>query len=150
MDRIEHTIEIERPVKEVFRFIANPENEPKWRAGLTTSEVTSEGPMEVGSTGRRVQSFLGRKMENDWTVAELTPSQKIAIRSTSGRTCYNSAYSFEPAGDVTKLTMELEAETGDFFKIPDPIVTRMAGRQLEADMTALKTLLEKTESANRD
>ena len=143
MDRIEYAIEIERPLEEVFRFIANPENEPKWRAGLTASEVTSEGPVEAGSTGRRVQSFLGREMENDWAVTELTPNRKIAVKSTSSLTSYSSAYYFEPAGDGTKLTMEADAETGDFFKIPDPIVTRMARRQLEADMTALKTLLEK-------
>ena len=143
MDRIEHAVEIDRPVEEVFCFIARPENEPKWRAGLTTSEGTSDGTMEVGSTGRRVQSFLGRKMENDWTVTELTPNRRMAVRSTSGRTCYSSAYSLEPAGDGTKLTFESDAKTGDFFKIPDPIVTRMARRQLEADMTALKTLMEK-------
>ena len=143
MDRIEHAVEIDRPVEEIFCFIANPENEPKWRAGLTTSDVSPEGPMEVGSTGRRVQSFLGRKMENDWTVTELTPNSRIAIKSTSGQTSYGAAYSLEPSGDGTRLTFESCAETGDFFKIPDPIVTRMARRQLEADMTALKTLLEK-------
>ena len=147
MDRIEHTVEIDLPVEDVFCFIAEPENELKWRAGLTTSEATSEGPLEVGSTGRRVQGFLGRKMENDWIVTELVPNRKIAVRSTTGLTCYSSAYSFEPAGDGTKLTCEADAETGDFFKIPDPIVTRMARRQLEADLTALKTLLEKSGAA---
>ena len=143
MERIEYSIDIDHAVEEVFCFIARPENEPKWRNGLTTSEATSEGPMKVGSTGRRVQSFLGRKMENDWTVTDLTPNRRIAITSTSGRTCYSSAYSFEPTDAGTKLTIESEAETGDFFKIPDPVVTRMAKRQLEADMEALKTLLEK-------
>ncbi len=143
MERIEYAIEIDRPVEEVFSFVAEPENETKWRAGLTASEGTSEGPPGVGSTGRRVQSFLGREMENDWTVTDLTPNARIAVASTSGRTRYSSAYTFEPTGDGTKLTFELEADTGDFFKIPDPIVTRMARRQLEADMTALKALLEK-------
>ena len=143
MERIEHAIEIDRPVEEVFCFIAKPENEPKWRAGLTTSDVSPEGPMELGSTGRRVQSFLGRKMENDWTVTELAPNRKIVVISTSGRTSYSSTCSFEPTEKGTTLTIESEADTGDFFKIPDPIVTRMARRQLEADMTALKTLLEK-------
>ena len=143
MERIEYSIDIDRAVEEVFCFIAKPENEPKWRNGLTTSEATSEGPMMVGSTGRRVQSFLGRKMENDWTVTELTPNRRIAVRSTSGRTCYSSTYSLEHAEEGTALTIESEADTGDFFKIPEPIVTRMARRQLEADMTALKTLMEK-------
>ena len=78
MERIEYSIDIDHAVEEVFCFIARPENEPKWRNGLATSEATSEGPMKVGSTGRRVQSFLGRKMENDWTVTELTPNSRIA------------------------------------------------------------------------
>lgn len=148
MDRIEHSVEIDRPVEDVFCFIAKPENETKWRAGLTTSEVTSDGPMAEGSTGHRVLSFLGRKMENDWTVTGLTPNRRIAVSSTSGRTSYDSAYHLEAAGEGTKLTFEAKAETGDFFKIPDPIVTRMAKRQLEADMTALKTLLEKRRAAS--
>ncbi len=41
---------INPPVKEIFAFAFNPENEARWISGLIESRLTSEGPMGVSST----------------------------------------------------------------------------------------------------
>jgi hypothetical protein len=42
----------------------------------------------------------------------------------------------------TKVTFRGEGDSGGFFKLADPLVSRMAKRQLEADAANLKDLLE--------
>ena len=146
MERIEHIIEIDRPVEEVFRFIANPGNEPSWSTGLSEERKDYGAAIGVGATGHRVKEFLGRKMENDWEITEFRTNERIAMRSTSGQTSFNSVYSFESSAAGTKLTFVGNVATGGLFKIPEPIVSRMAKRQMASNLSSLKNLLESAES----
>src|SRR4029077_18879797 len=41
---------IARPIGEVFDYLSDPRNEPKWLAGATSVEKTSDGPPGSGST----------------------------------------------------------------------------------------------------
>ena len=58
MIRIETSIVINRPVKEVFAFLSNFENWPKWSPGLLENKKTSDGPISRGTTWLRGSSKL--------------------------------------------------------------------------------------------
>ena len=47
-------------------------------------ELTSEGPVGVGSKGRRAQSFLGTD-ESTWEITEYEENKVVAITFESGR-----------------------------------------------------------------
>ncbi len=49
---------------------------------------------------------------------------------------------FEPVDSGTKVTIVGRAEPVGFFKLAEPIVIRMAKRQIETDYANLKDLLE--------
>jgi carbon monoxide dehydrogenase subunit G len=42
MAKLEHSVVINRPLEEVFKFLSNPENEQQRRSGLLEPEITSE------------------------------------------------------------------------------------------------------------
>jgi hypothetical protein len=42
----------------------------------------------------------------------------------------------------TRIDSTFEVEPGGFFKLADPLVTRMAKRQFESDLANLKDLME--------
>ena len=46
-------VEIDRPVREVYRVFADPETLPRWLTGLQRTEQVSGTPGEVGSVTRR-------------------------------------------------------------------------------------------------
>ena len=50
MARIEINLVINRPVEEVFAFVSNSENLPRWRSTSLEVKKTSEGAIGVGST----------------------------------------------------------------------------------------------------
>ena len=48
----------------------------------------------------------------------------------------------EPAGAGTKLTFRCRADSRGFFKLAEPLVIRLAQKQIEAGGGNLKALLE--------
>ncbi len=60
MITIEQSVVINRPIEEVFEFVADQSKLPLWQSGVLESGVTSEGPMGVGTTYRYTFQLLGR------------------------------------------------------------------------------------------
>ena len=55
---IKGTVEINRPVEAVWEYIAEPKNNKEWESGVEEMVVTSEGPIGLGSMGRRVETYM--------------------------------------------------------------------------------------------
>ena len=65
MATLELSIVINRPVDEVFAFVSNPENYPKWVASSSEVKITSAEPIGVGTTYRSVITVMGRRIESE-------------------------------------------------------------------------------------
>jgi uncharacterized protein YndB with AHSA1/START domain len=142
MAKYEQSVVINRPVEEVFAFATNPEKEPLWNASMEESEITSEGPIGVGSTVRSVSRVMGRPAESTWEVTEYEVNVKKAVKSTSGPIPFESAAVFESVEDATKLTFTFQAEVGGIFKLFSPLIVRMGKKGTEKSLANLKQLLE--------
>jgi uncharacterized membrane protein len=142
MLRIEKSIVINRPVEEVFAFVAPGENWSLWATELVEAKKTSEGPLDVGTTYTHVAQMLGRRIENGYEVTEYEPNKKVSMKSTSGPIPAEPSLTFESVEGGTKLDLTVEAEIAGFFKLAEPVVARMMGRQQDANFANLKDLLE--------
>ena len=142
MANIRIAVVINRPVEDVFAFLTDPEKAVEWSSALVESTKTSEGPVGVGTTGRQVIKFLGRRIESDWELTEFEPNTKISLKSTSGPIASTGTSTFESVEGGTRVTVEGDAELGGFFRLAEPLVARMAQRQFNADYANLKDLLE--------
>jgi carbon monoxide dehydrogenase subunit G len=142
MANYEQSVWINRPVEEVFEFATQPENEPVWNTGMEESEITSEGPLGVGTKVRSVSRVLGRSVESTWEVTEYKVNRKKAVKSTSGPIPFESAAVFESVEGGTKLTFTIQAEAGGIFRVITPVIIRMGKRQTENSFANLKELLE--------
>ncbi len=142
MIRIEKSILINRTQQEVFDFASDPANELKWRDDLKSSEWTSEGPPGVGSTIRQVGRFLGREREGTGEVTLWDPPHQIGVKSTSGPIPFETANKLESTENGTLLTVNGQARPGGLFKLVRPLIVRQLEKQLDAQLEALKRLLE--------
>lgn len=59
--KFDKSIIINRPIEEVWKFISNVENLPKWNRGTRKGHVSSEGSIDIGSTVQHRCQFLGRQ-----------------------------------------------------------------------------------------
>ncbi|HEX9038527.1 MAG TPA: SRPBCC family protein [Ktedonobacterales bacterium] len=142
MATLEFSIVINRPVEEVFAFVGNPENYPKWFSGSREVKITSAGPIGVGTTFRTVISLLGRRIEGDIEFTEYEPNRSFTEKTTSGPFPVESRVTFERVEGGTRITDTQLAEPGGFFKLAEPLLARLIKRQIEADLANLKDLLE--------
>ena len=141
MAKFENSVVINRPLEEVFAFVSNLENDPKWQSGVLESKKTSEGPIGVGTTYRTVGQFLGRRIESEIEITEYELNRKVSGKSKSGPIRFESHNTYERV-EGTRVTVEAEAEIGGFFKLAEPLVINAAKRQIEGDSATLKDLLE--------
>jgi uncharacterized protein YndB with AHSA1/START domain len=49
MARVEHSVVIDRPVEDVFRYVTTYERHPEWCTETEEAGATSEGPTGVGN-----------------------------------------------------------------------------------------------------
>ena len=142
MAKVEISTVINRPVEEVFAFLSNQDNNPKWQSGAVEVKKTSDGPIGVGTTWRSVGTFLGRRIESEEEITEYEPNRKYTTKSKSGPFPFESRTTFERVESGTKINLVAEAEIGGFFKLAEPLVVSMGKRQFEADLANLKDLME--------
>jgi uncharacterized protein YndB with AHSA1/START domain len=140
--RAEHTVVVERPPDEVFRFLTDLSNVTAWQSGAV--EVRAPASLDVGTTYVEVLKFLGRRFEATLEVTEFEPGRRFSLRTRSGPIPFEVRHTLEPAaGDgSTRLHVELEGEPGRLFRLAEGLVMRNAQRQLEADFATLKEMVE--------
>jgi len=142
MFKFEKSIYISRPQREVFDFVTNLANDPKWQSSIECAEQTSEGPIGVGSTWRYVTQFLGRKVETEIVVTSYDPPSQASVKAASGPVPFENTYKFESKENGTQLSVIGEAEIGGFFRLAEGLVGTQVEKQIETDANALKLLLE--------
>ena len=135
--------EIARPAEQVFAFVSDSANNPKWQKGQRSCVWTSPPPIGVGSTYDQEARFLGRRVLTSFEVVEYDPGRAITIRSTGGSFPIRVRRSVEDLGpDRSRVTAQISGEPGGFFRIAGPVLRRLAQRSVDADYDRLKRLLE--------
>ena len=134
--KVEETVEIDRPVDDVFAYVADPENQATWTGVVV--EVRKDG----GDRFTLVQKFLGRRFETPCEVTASEPNRRYVYRSVGGPIPYTFSFTLEPAGAATRLTFTGEGEPGNFFRLVGPLFEKAAKRQMRHDLDTLKDLLE--------
>ena len=142
MATFEINLVIHRPIEEVFAFISNAENLPRWRAATLEVTPVSSGDPNVGSVFKGRFTFLGRPFEGNLEVMAREPHQRYATKMVGGPFPLEAHYTLEQAAEGTRLTLIIQGETGGFFKLAEPLVVSMARRAYESDLHNLKEMLE--------
>ena len=146
MVKFEKSIFINRPQQEVFDFMSNPANDTQWQASTELAEWTSEGPPGVGSTIRSVSRFLGLNIDSTSEITSWDPPHQVCVKSLSGPFPFENTDKLESKENGTLLTVAIQAEAGGFFKLAEGLVAKQAEKQIDADLVALKLLMEEGQS----
>lgn len=142
MAKFEASVVIHKPIEDVFAFVADLSNAPRWQNGVVEAGLTSDGPMGVGSTFKYVAQVFGAQLDTRGEVTEYDPPRRYGWKSTSGPFPMHGATALEPADGGTRVTDMIEAEASGFFKLAEGVLLASQHKQMVADMAKLKALLE--------
>ena len=149
MIRVEESVVIQRPVEEVFAFVADQTNAPHWQSGLLEVRRTTEDPVGVGTKHTAVRKFMGRRLEatNEYVVYE--PNKQVTFKGTAGSADFQHSYITESIAKGTRLTSRMEMEPKGLFGLAEPLITPSLKREFVANLGELKDLLESRAVAPR-
>ena len=84
MPSAEHTVTIARPIDEVYAFVADGTNNPRWHSGVIEISRTSEQD-GLGATYRQVLTGPGgRRIDGDYRVTAYDPPRRLGFEVTAG------------------------------------------------------------------
>lgn len=137
-----NTILIERSPHDVFEFLSDLENVPKWNYAILETRKTSDGPVGIGTTFLQVRSVPARS-EESLRVTEFEPDRRFAIRGGLGPFEATLTYELEDVGGWTRLTNSADLEAKGIAKLAAPIASTRIREAVAANLGALKQLLER-------
>jgi len=145
--KLETSIEINHPIADVIEFVDDCNNDPMWQTSILESRKKSEGEPSVGTVYHVKEKFLGRVIEQDWTVTERSEDGSYwSAKSLTGPFPMETSMKFEAVGgDSTLVHRTLSIDVGRFFKVASPVVGHIAKRELEMDFANLKEILESSD-----
>ena len=134
---------VERPVDEVFAFVADMENEPQWHTDIVEAERLTEGEVGEG-TNFRVQ-FRPQPMspsEGKIEIVEFQPDRRIVSRSDMGNMKPELTHVFEEVDGGTRVTRRIQIETSGLMTLMSPLMKVMVRRRNADFLENLKRLFE--------
>jgi hypothetical protein len=140
--QISGSIEIDRPVEAVFDYMSVPENNLKWEKGVLENELTSEGPMALGSTGRRVEKNMGTDRLT-WEITKYDSNEAIAMKFEGEKFKGEGGWDLGAIDTGSRLTYWFNGDPKNpIFKLILPLMRPMIHGQVRKSYTTLKELLE--------
>jgi uncharacterized protein YndB with AHSA1/START domain len=138
------TVVIQRPIEEVFAFLADGTNDPKFSPRVLEIAKTTDGPPGVGTRYKSTVKDAGMKTQREFELTEFEPPTKIrwAERSRNIVTATEGGYDLAPAGDGTRVTIFNVLEGHGVGKLIAPLAVRSARKGADDFARAIKRAVE--------
>jgi len=146
MATIETSVNINKPVEEVFEFITNLDNQKKLSTYITGVEV--DGPVKVGTKYVIETTSMGNVIKTSNEVVAFEANKTFGVKSfgTPPASDVTNTYMLEKDGAATKLVLQMDtvllpAGMPDIPGMEDTMKKQML-TGLETSLSAIKKLLE--------
>jgi uncharacterized protein YndB with AHSA1/START domain len=144
------TTTIDRPIDQVFEFLAAGTNDPKFSPRVLEINKTTDGPVGVGTVFESKVKDAGMTSSRRFELTEFEPPTKIrwVERSKNIVTAASGGYDLEALGDrATKVTIHNELVGHGFGKLIVGFATRAAIKDAPAFAQRIKSAAESDQPA---
>jgi uncharacterized membrane protein len=140
---VQSAIVINRPVSEVSRYAADPDNAPLWYVNIKSVEWVTPPPAQVGSRVAFVAHFLGRRLTYTYELVEFVPGVRLVMRTSEGPFPMETTYAWESNADgTTRMTLRNRGTPSGFSVSVAPLMAMAMRRAIRKDLALLKKQLE--------
>jgi uncharacterized membrane protein len=134
---------INRPVTDVFAFVANFENHPKWETDFQEVKQLTSTPGGVGTTYQCLLKLPGQTATSKFEITEYTVNHKIAyVGEPAGPASPKGSFLFKSIEGGTEITSLPQLEFRGIFRLLEPMMAGYIRKNNVAHLSNLKRLLE--------
>jgi len=140
------SIVIERPIEEVFDFVADERNEPKYNSALLRSEKVTDGPIGLGTKFSASHKQGRRALDMDIQLTGYERPTRLASTTRMSMFDTEGELTFEPVRTgSTTLRWEWDLHFKGAAKLLAPVAGLIGRRSERACWEGLKRHLESGE-----
>jgi uncharacterized protein YndB with AHSA1/START domain len=141
MFTIQQSVTIARPADQVFAFLANPDNNPRWRPDVLEAH-SGGGRLQIGSEFAEVISFGGRKAQT-FRVAVFEPNETLEVAAIGGLGIRpTQRYTLSNHAGRTTVEIHVMVRTQGLFRLLEPLLPKMIAAKWRDYSDRLRGLLE--------
>lgn len=135
-------LRINRPVEEVFAYVADIANDPEWHTDVQEVRRTTDGPIGPGATWHvRVKPSM-RVSEGITQLVDVEPNRRQVFRGEMGRMQPTVTHQLDPVDGATSFSRRVRFTLPGPMRLMEPLVRRMAKKRQGAFVSNLKRVLE--------
>lgn len=143
MIQLNDTITISRSPGDVFAFLADLNNIPKWQAEVVTSQVITTGPTKVGTRFTEEVKMGPMRATANCEVTEFSPDRTMVFKAVSPSITYEGRILVEPWEKGAKLTLAGIVQPKGLWKLMQPMMKGEFKSGIKKELAAIKETLEK-------
>jgi uncharacterized protein YndB with AHSA1/START domain len=142
MQAFENTVTIQRPADEVFAFLADFENIPRWNYAIEETRKASAGPVGVGTRYRQTRTVPSRSVEG-FEVTVFEPARRLAMHGQIGPFQATISYELEAVAGVTQLVNNVELDPSQaMLRLAAPLAAPRIKAAVAQNLGKLRLVLE--------
>ncbi len=142
MIHLNASVNIYRPIGQVFEFISATENDLQWQYGTLESARVSAGAIAVGNLMRSIGHVMGRRLLSTFEITEYESNKRYGFRSLSGPLEMRTLYTFGIDHGSTTVALSTQVKARDTLDIHEKIFEKQLKKQLKENLLLLKSVLE--------
>ena len=140
--RIEGSLTINRPVKDVWEFMQDSSNGHKYEKTLVSEKYLGDGPRAVGTKMERVTKMMGKTARNTFELTEFEEHKKLTWKPLEGPMPLDGGFTWEAAGEGTKFGYWFQTNPKGFEKVIEFIFSPMIRGGINGSFKKMKAVVE--------
>jgi uncharacterized protein YndB with AHSA1/START domain len=146
---VQESVTIDRPIAEVFDFIADPTNDPRWCPSVKEIEQIAGNGSGPGTRYRMHHTPGGRDYDASVEITASNPPNSLKWLMTDKGHTLRGTYELEAVDGKTRVTQTSEITFEGWLRIPGLFMKRVIAREVQKELgkqfTNLKQILESEE-----
>lgn len=142
---VERSVVIARSPSEVFAFVSDLKNEPRFHTDVTESRQLSPGPIGVGTTFKMTNARMGGK-RGTARVTRFVPGREIVFEGEIGKMRPVRTYRVEPEGAGARVSHRLQVQLAGPMRLMSFMMRRMVAKGWDGFLGNLKRVMEEQEA----
>jgi dehydrogenase/reductase SDR family protein 12 len=143
MIRLQKTIEVPRPIDEVFRYTSDFSNIEQWDPGVSESSKLSAGLIGVGSRFRVIVKFGLSTTPMDYVITVYEPPQHVVLEGEGGSIHALDDIRFEATPTGTQIAYTADLSFTGLIGFTEPFLGGLMERVGQRAMAGLQTALSR-------
>lgn len=145
MIRSESSVEIAKPVSQVFAFVEDHSKTPEWLESCVELRQTSSGPKQAGAAMHYVYREGRGKKEMDGTITAYVKDRQLTMKFVDSKFGVQIEFLLSPASQGTLVTHSIAIDVKGFFgRLMSGMIEAGNKRHVVNNLSRLKLLLEKS------